>query len=151
MTQSLSQLYVHLVFATKFRRPFIKREIKEKLISYLAGGLKNQNSPALIINAEPEHVHILFRLSKNHALAKVVEEIKKQSSKWVKTLDSTYANFAWQGGYAAFSVSSSAVNTVKRYIANQEEHHRKKSLKEEVETFVKEYDVIEYNPDFFWE
>ena len=85
MGQSLSQLYVHLSFSTKHRKPAILPELKEKLHSYMAGTLKKYESPALIINSVPDHIHILFRLSKNHALSKIVEEIKKGSSKWMKS------------------------------------------------------------------
>ena len=151
--QSLSQLYIHLSFSTKSRKPAIIPEIKEKLHSYMAGTLNKYESPALIINSVPDHIHILFRLSKNYALSKIVEEIKKGSSKWMKRqLNSKNGYlFSLQTGYSAFSVSGSKVNTVKRYIARQEEHHQKVSFKEEIETFMKEYDVIEYNPEYFWD
>ena len=84
MGQSLSQLYIHLTYGTKNRFPFIKPECEERLHGYMAGILKHYESPAILINSVSDHVHILFRLSKNYALAKVVEEVKKQSSKWVK-------------------------------------------------------------------
>lgn len=153
MGQSLSQLYVHLIFSTKGRNPAINSEIKEQLHSYIGGTLKKYESPALIINSVPDHVHILFRLSKNYTLSKIVEEIKKGSSKWMKhKFSSKNGNkFSWQKGYGAFSVSGSKVNTVKRYIARQDEHHSKVSFKKEVEMFIKEYDVIEYNPEYFWD
>jgi putative transposase len=150
MGQSLSQLYIHLTFGTKGRFPFIKNDIKHRLHSYLAGTLKNIESPALIINSVPDHVHILFRLSKNYALAKVVEELKKQSSKWFKELDGEYNIFSWQIGYGAFSVSGSKVETVKQYIINQEKHHIKKSFQEEIEEYIKQYDIIEYDAKYFW-
>ena len=151
MGQSLSQLYVHLTFGTKKRYPFIRPDTEERLHSYLAGKLKNLESPALIINSVPDHIHILFRLSKNHALAHVVEEIKKQSSKWIKGFGPGYLNFSWQTGYGAFSVSSSIVEIVKEYISNQKDHHHKITYREEVEEFIKEYDVIEYDSQYFWE
>lgn len=88
MPQSLSQLYVHLVFATKYRRPLIPEELEPQLHAYMAGILKNYESPALIINSMPDHMHIFFRLSKNYALTKVVEMVKKESSKWMKPMGS---------------------------------------------------------------
>lgn len=103
----------------------------------------------MIINSVPDHIHILFRLSKNYALAKVVEEVKIQSSKWMKLEGSK--GFAWQIGYGAFSVSSSKIENVKKYIINQKEHHKKKSFKQEIEEFVKKYDVEEYDERYFWE
>jgi putative transposase len=150
MGQSLSQLYIHLTFGTKERYPFIKPQWEKEMHAYLAGILKNLDSPAILINSVADHVHILFRLSKNQALASVVEEIKKQSSKWIKTLPEASDQFTWQIGYGAFSVSSSKLDTVKHYIATQKEHHQLKTYQEEVEEFFKEYDVIEYDARYFW-
>jgi len=121
-----------------------------QLHSYLAGILKAYESPAILINSVPDHIHILFRLSKNYSLARVVEEIKKQSSKWMKEIKEGHNKFAWQTGYRAFSLSGSKVRTVIKYIENQREHHLHKSYIEEVEDFIKQYDIIEYNADFFW-
>ncbi|RLD61750.1 MAG: IS200/IS605 family transposase [Bacteroidetes bacterium] len=148
MGQSLSQLYVHLTFGTKERYPFISREIEPQLHSYMGGILKNKESPALKINSVPDHIHILFRLSKNNALAKIVEVVKKESSKWLKTKGIT--GFTWQIGYGAFSVSSSKVETVIQYISNQKQHHKTKTYKEELEEFIREYDIIEYDEKYFW-
>ena len=150
MSQSLSKLYVHLTFGTKNRYPFIKKSVRDSLHAYLAGTLKDYESPAIIINSVEDHVHILFRLSKNSALARIIEEVKKQSSIWIKDKDITLSKFSWQGGYGAFSVSSSKLETVKQYIVAQEDHHRKISYQEEVEEFIKKYDIIEYDPKYFW-
>jgi REP element-mobilizing transposase RayT len=152
MGQSLSQLYIHLTFSTKSRNPLIKPEIKDELHAYIAGTLKEFDSPALIINSVPDHIHILFRLSKNNALAKIVEEVKKGSSKWMKSrIYSHLAKpFSWQIGYGAFSVSSSKVGTVTKYISRQEEHHKTMSYKEEVEKFMREYNILDYNPEYYW-
>ncbi len=149
MGQSLSQMYIHLVFGTKGGYPFITSEIEDKLYAYLVGAFKNLNSPILKINSMPDHIHILFRLSKNHTLAKVVEETKKQSSKWMK--EQGVNKFTWQIGYGAFSVSSSKVDIVSKYIANQKEHHKVKLFKQEVEEFMKGYGVSEYDAKYFWE
>ena len=150
MGQSLAPLYIHLIFGTKYRKPFITKSAKPKLHSYLAGTLKNYDSPSIIINSMPDHVHVLFRMSKNYTLAKIVEEVKKQSSKWIKEIEGINNDFSWQTGYAAFPVCISKFETVKQYISNQEEHHKKKTYKEEVEEFLKAYDVTEYNEDYFW-
>jgi REP element-mobilizing transposase RayT len=148
MGQSLSQIFVHLTFGTKRRYPFITEEIEPELHAYMAGIFKNNDSPALKINSVPDHIHILFRLSKNYALAKVVEGAKKQTSKWLKTKGIN--KFTWQIGYGAFSVSSSKVNAVTKYIANQKNHHKVKTYREEIEEFIKEYDVFEYDEKYFW-
>ncbi len=150
MGQSLSQLYVHLIFGTKGRKAHIKKVIRDQLNAYIVGTLKAHSCPSLSTNCVEDHVHILFRLSKNMALAKVVEEVKKQSSKWLKQIDNGHQAFEWQIGYAAFSVSASKVEIVKQYITNQEVHHNKISFQEEVETFMKEYDVITYDEQYFW-
>jgi len=143
MGQSLCQCYVHLTFSTKSRLPFIKNEIKEELHSYIAGTLKRLQSPAIIINSMPDHVHILFRLSKTSSIAKITEEVKKGSSKWIKTkiAATNGRRFSWQIGYGAFSVSPSQVHTVINYIKNQEKHHRKMNYREEVERFMKKSDT----------
>ena len=149
MSQSLTQLYVHLTFGTKGRQGLIPEAISEKLHAYIAGILKEDESPALLINSVPDHIHILFRLSKNYSLAKIVEDVKKLSSKWMKTQNQF--NFSWQGGYGAFSVSSSKLSAVKRYIENQKEHHKKVKYQEELEAFMKEYGVINYASEYYWE
>jgi len=97
----------------------------------------------------PDHIHILTTLSKNHAPAKVLEIVKKQSSKWMK--EQGISGFTWQIGYGAFSVSSSKVEVVKNYIMKQKEHHKTRTFQEEVEEFFKEYGVNEYNGKYYWE
>ena len=149
MSQSLSKLYIHLTFSTKGRQPLICKATQPDLHSYMAGIFSRNKSPAIIINSVPDHLHVLFRLSKNVALAGVVEKVKKSSSKWMKERTES-PSFFWQRGYGAFSVSSSKVDLVTRYIARQEEHHKQMSYRQEIERFMKEYDVIEYNADYFW-
>jgi putative transposase len=150
MGQSLSQMYIHLVFGTKGRKLYLNSEIEKRVHAYLAGTLQQYDSPALIINSMPDHVHILFRLSKNYALAKIVEEVKKESSKWIKTIEGGTKLFKWQIGYGAFSVSSSKVEVVKRYIKNQKQHHGIQTFREEIEEFAQQYDIIEYDAQYFW-
>lgn len=149
MSQSLSQIYIHLIFGTKYREPLITPTIENELHAYMSSIFRKWESPAIAINNVPDHIHILFRLSKNYALAKVIEEVKKNSSKWIKTKGLN--SFKWQTGYGAFSVSSSKVDTVISYIQNQKAHHNKISFRTEVEKFLQEYDIVEYNPDYFWE
>ena len=149
MGHSLSQNYLHLIFGTKGRLSLINEDIEASLHGYMAGILKNFDSPALKINSVPDHIHILFRLSKNQALAKVIENVKKASSKWMK--EKGIRNFKWQIGYAAFSVSSSKIKVVEKYIQDQKSHHQNVSFKEELEKFVKKYEVEGYDPRYFWE
>jgi len=148
MGQSLSKVYIHLVFGTKKRKPLISEYVREELHLYIAGILKKMESPALRINSVSDHIHILFLQSKNYALSKIVEEVKKNSSKWIKTKG--IINFTWQIGYGAFSVSSSKIEVVKKYIENQQEHHRKKTFMEEVELFMRKYQMNDYDKMYFW-
>lgn len=148
MGQSLSKLYIHLVYSTKNRYPFITDPLEVSLHKYISGILANLNSPVLAIDSMPDHLHILFKLSKNYSLAKTVEEVKKSSSKWMKSEGSK--SFSWQPGYAAFSVSQSNVEVVARYIHNQKFHHKRHSFQEEVEEFMREYEIEEYDKEHFW-
>lgn len=151
MGQSLSKIYMHLVFGTKNRDHLIKEEVAPDLHAYIASILKKSGCSAIIINSVPDHVHILFRLSKNIALATVIEQVKKGSSKWMKIQPVVSNQFYWQRGYGAFSVSDSKVDTVSKYIANQKEHHKNLSYKEELELFMYRYRVEKYKPEYFWE
>ncbi len=111
--------------------------------------IKDNDSIPILINGVEDHTHILCVMSKNIALSKFLEEIKKRSSWWIKTQDTYYNNFTWQGGYGGFSVSPSIHEKTKRYIQNQEEHHKKMTFKEEYLMFLKEYGV-DYKEEFLW-
>ena len=141
MSQSLVKNLLHLVYSTKHRSRWIPSEVRERLFAYQAGIFKEWDSPALIIGGVDDHVHALFSLSKNHALKKIVEEVKKGSSKWMKHEGTGNVDFYWQNGYAAFSVSVSNEDAVKRYIANQEEHHRKMTFQDELRALFKRHQV----------
>ena len=147
MSQSLSKLYVHIVFHIKNPLAKIRKEDKNDLYAYIGAIINDNESIPILINGVEDHIHILCVMSKNIALAKLVEEVKRHSSRWIKTKDSYYANFAWQGGYGGFSVSPSLHNKTKNYIKNQEEHHKKMSFKEEYLLFLKEYN-IDYNEEY---
>ena len=110
MPQSLVKNWIHLVYSTKHRELWIPATMHDRLYAYQAGIFKEWDSPALIIGGVDDHVHALFALSKNHALIKIVEEVKKGSSKWMKSEGTGNAEFYWQNGYAAFSVSASNVD-----------------------------------------
>ena len=150
MPQSLSSILVHLVFSTKERHPWIDQEIETELFRYLGGVMKNCDSPSLIVNGVSDHVHILFRLARTWRLCDVVEEVKKRSSKWIKTKGSRYRQFQWQGGYGAFSIGESMVAATRRYIARQKEHHRRRSFQQELRTFLEKYQ-IEYDERYVWD
>lgn len=150
MPQSLSSILVHLVFSTKNREPYITAEIESELHAYLAAVFRECHSPALTINGTTNHVHTLFALSRTVTVAEVVEEMKKRSSKWAKTKGGLQRNFQWQTGYGAFSIGRSNVDALKRYIAGQKEHHRRKTFEEEYINFLRKYGV-EYDERYVWD
>jgi len=150
MAQSLAQMYVHIVFSTKERYPFIQTNIEPQLYAYMADTIKRMDGIPCLINGTADHVHILSTLPRTVTLAKYIEEIKRPSSRWIKTKDGMYQKFAWQNGYGAFSVSSSRVDSVKRYIAGQKEHHRTVTFQEELLEFLQKYNVA-YDERYLWD
>ena len=149
MAQSLSKLYVHIIFHTKYNQDLIDADIEAELYAYIGGIIKANESFPIKINGTKNHIHILASMSKNIALAKFVEEIKRNSSRWIKTKGEQYQGFAWQGGYAGYSVSQSVVENVVRYIDNQKEHHKVISFEDEYRKFLEEYDV-DYDENYLW-
>ena len=139
MPQSLANILIHAIWSTKGRRPLISDNVRAGLHGYMAGVLKNLESPALIINSVTDHVHILCQLSKNVATCKLLEEVKKSSSKWMK--EQGVVEFTWQNGYGVFSVSQSNVDAVREYIKGQAEHHQKRDFMTEFREFCKRYDM----------
>ena len=124
MPQSLSAVYIHLVFSTKERRPFLRDEaIRDSLHPYLGEISKQMRCAPIITGGVEDHVHLLARLGRTITQAEWVKELKRVSNLWLKEKHSI-RNFAWQGGYADFSVSASNLDAVKNYIANQQHHHR---------------------------
>ncbi len=150
MSQSLTKLYIHITFHVKQNRILIRDEDKKELYAYMGSIIKDNESIPVIINGVQNHVHILCILSKNISLAKLIEEIKRHSSRWIKTKGIYYRNFAWQEGFGGFSVNYSGHEAIKMYIENQEEHHRKKTFKEELVSLLKEYG-IDYNEKYLWD
>ena len=135
MSQSLANIVVHLVFSTKNRRAILRDEERSDVHAYITGVLKNHESPLIEINSVRDHIHILFSQSKNHAPAKIVEQVKTSSSGWIKERHACYSDFAWQSGYGEFSVSPTQVEAVRDYIRNQAEHHRVEEFQTEYRRF----------------
>ena len=150
MPQSISYVYGHITFSTKNRYPFIDNNIKTSLFEYIAGICKRLECYPIKVGGHKDHVHILCTLSKNILQTKLLEEIKKGSSKWIKTQGEKYRNFYWQSGYGIFSVNPSELDVVVHYISNQEEHHRNKSFQEEYLAFLKKYKV-KYDERYLWD
>jgi REP element-mobilizing transposase RayT len=150
VSQSLVKNLIHLVYSTKHRQPWIHKDIRDNLYAYQVGIFKQWDSSAIVIGGVEDHVHTLFSLSKNHALKKIIEEVKKGSSKWMKTDGPKNAEFYWQSGYAGFSVSQSKVEDVRRYIENQEEHHRTMTFQDELRLLFKRHG-IEFDERYVWD
>jgi putative transposase len=150
MGQSLVKNYVHIVFSTKHRQSLILPSIETELFSYLGGICNNLECHVLKVGGYKDHIHVLCMLSKKIALMKLVEQLKSNSSKWIKTKGNEFKNFYWQDGYGAFSVRPSEVEIVINYIANQKEHHSKKTFKDEYKAVLKKYEVS-YDERYVWD
>ena len=150
MSQSLVKNLIHLVYSTKHRGPLLPKEHHDALFAYQTGIFKQWESPALVIGGTEDHVHALFALSKNLPLKKIIEEVKKGSSKWMKADGPRNPQFRWQAGYAAFSVSQSSVEVVQEYIERQCEHHRKMSFQDELRTLFQRHG-IQFDERYVWD
>ena len=150
MPQSLSQIYLHIIFSTKNRLPFIKPEIEPELYAYMATIFDQLSCHAHKIGGTENHIHIACNLSRTVTVSKLLERVKKGSSKWIKTKGTIYQKFAWQVGYGAFSFGRSQLQTVIQYIENQKEHHRKVTFEEEYLEFLKKYGV-QYDERYVWD
>ncbi len=151
MPQSLVQIYVHIVFSTKDRTPFLHDPtFCDRLHAYMAGICKNQDCPSQRVGGVEDHVHILCRLSKTLDVSALIRELKRDSSKWVKDENPELADFYWQNGYGAFSVSPSHVEALIEYIANQVEHHRHESFQDEFRRLCQKYG-LEIDERYVWD
>lgn len=149
MPQSLARIHLHLIFSTKNRARIIKDPIRDPLHGYMATVLKNLGCHADLINSVDDHVHLLFDLGRTVAVSKVVEDVKKSSSKWIKTEPAGARDFAWQNGYGVFSVSHSNLEAVRDYVASQREHHRKRTFQDELRTLLEKHGV-DYDERHVW-
>jgi putative transposase len=151
MPQSLAKILVHTVFSTKERRPFLRNgNLRNELHAYLGGILKQHDCQPLVIGGVADHVHILSTLSRTCEAASMVKEIKRGSSLWIKEQEAALGDFAWQNGYGIFSIGASQVPTVKQYILNQEEHHRRTSYQDEFRKLLTLYG-IEFDERYVWD
>jgi REP element-mobilizing transposase RayT len=150
MAHTFTNLLTHIVFSTKHRTPQIDQKLKPQLLAYMGGIVREINGVALLINGTADHVHLLVRLPATVALADVLRLIKTNSSRWVHEQWPSRSDFAWQTGYGAFSVSQSNAEAVLRYIARQEEHHRKVSFQQEMIAYLRR-NKIEYDERYIWD
>lgn len=151
MPQSLSAIYIHLVFSTKDRRPLLRdNPTRDALHSYLGGISKQLNCPPILVGGVEDHIHLLARFGRTITQAEWVKELKRVSNIWLKGQGSDYTDFEWQGGYADFSVSPSNLEQVKQYIASQEEHHRKIGFQDELRALLRKHE-IEWDEKYVWD
>jgi REP element-mobilizing transposase RayT len=150
MPQSLASVFVHLVFSTKNREPWIRGSVERELHAYATTVLNNIGCPCLALNGMADHLHALFALSRVTTIAAVVEGLKTSTSRWIKTKGTGYASFHWQAGYGAFSVSQSNIQQVIEYIRQQQEHHRGRSFQDEMRALLERHRVA-FDERYVWD
>jgi putative transposase len=151
MPQSLSAVYIHLVFSTKHRRPLLRDVVlREALHAQLGSISKNLDCPPILVGGVEDHVHLLCRFGRTIAQAEWVKELKRVSNLWVQEQWPDHKDFQWQGGYADFSVSQSNLEEVKGYISRQEEHHRKLSFQDELRALLRRHEIA-WDERYAWD
>lgn len=150
MPQSLSNVNLHLVFSTKHRQNLIFPEIESDLYGYLGSTINGLGCKTIKVGGYLNHVHCLFKMSRIVSIAKTVEQLKKNSSKWIKTQGSQFNNFYWQDGYGIFSVNPKEIANVVKYIEQQKEHHSRKSFEKEYIEFLIENDIA-FDEKYVWD
>lgn len=150
MASTLVKNYVHIVFSTKYRQHLLFESLQSPLYEYFRAICLGMECYPIAIGGVTDHVHILCNLSKKVALCKLLQEIKANSSRWIKMQDSSLQNFSWQDGYGAFSVNPHEAEIVIRYIENQKEHHAKKTFQQEFMQFLVKYKV-EFDERYLWD
>ncbi len=141
MPHSFNKIWLHAIWATKERKPFILSKVESKVYSFMRNQLKEMDCPVRIINGMPDHVHCLFLLNPQKSVSDIIKQVKGSTSHFINTQDFLTEKFAWQTGYATYSVSESQLEKVFHYINNQKQHHSKKSFQDEYEAFLKLNDL----------
>ena len=151
MPQSLAQVYLHIIFSTQQRQPFLLNPATRGSVhAYLAGILQNLETPASCIGGVEDHVHILCRFGRTRTISDVVRDCKRDSSKWIKSAFSDLAAFDWQNGYGTFSISSGHVEALREYITHQEHHHQRETFQEEYRRLLEKHN-LEYDERYVWD
>ena len=151
MSQSLAQIYIHLIFSTKNRRALFQNDkIEKEMHAYLAAICNNIGCPAVLVGGFDDHVHILCSLSRLKTVSDLVRDVKSNSSGWLRSSVTGFHDFGWQSGYGAFSVSASQLPQLKEYIVNQRVHHAKMSFQDEFRTLLQKY-AVEFNEQYVWD
>ena len=147
MAQSLCKIYLHIIFHIKTTSPCILDDDLKRVHAYIGEIINDSKCMTIWVGGVGDHVHVLCLLGREVSIAQLVETIKRNSSRWIKSLSPNYSWFAWQGGYAALSISQSVVDKTLAYIKNQKEHHKKTSFQDEYRQFLKLYN-IEYDEKY---
>ena len=151
MSQSLAKVLVHTVFSTKERRPWLREaSLRGELHCYLGGILNHLQCQSIIVGGVEDHVHLLSTISRTCALAEMVKELKRGSSLWIKERAPDTVDFSWQNGYGIFSIGYSQIEEVRRYIAQQEQHHKKCSFQEEFRRLLARYEIA-FDERYVWD
>lgn len=150
MANTYSQIYIQIVFAVKGRQNLISNENREELHKFITGIVANRNQKLFAVFAMPDHIHILVSMSPAITISDLVRDIKTGSSKFINEKGWINGRFSWQEGYGAFSYSKSNIDSVVKYILNQEDHHKKKTFREEYLDFMEKFE-IEYDPKYLFE
>ena len=145
-----TQLYTHLVFAVKYRDRLLKREIRPEIFSYISGVITNRKHKSIIINGVSDHIHILIGLNPNDKISDLVASIKRSSSLYINDKGFFNGKFHWQDGYGAFSYGKSQIDDIYKYIANQEDHHKRRTFRQEYLKLLEKFE-IEYDEKYLFE
>lgn len=149
MAGSFTSLYYHLIFSTKGRLPLIVPDLRDRLWEYMGGLLRHHGGSPVIIGGTADHAHVLASIGKEQTVSAAVRDLKAYSSRWVHESFPELAHFAWQEGYAAFTLQAGLLERARQYIANQEAHHRQQDFAEEFVGFLKRHGV-EYDERYIW-
>lgn len=150
MPQSLTRLYAHLIFSTKNREALLDGAIRPRVHAYLATAVRDLASPWVVVGGVADHVHVLFDLGKMVLPVKLVEQVKRESSKFIKTLGAHYSRFYWQRGYGMFSVSPKDRDEAEHYVRNQEQYHERHTFQDEYRALLTRYG-IEFDERYLWD
>lgn len=150
MANTFSQIYIHIVFAVKGRQNLISNNFKDEIYKYISGIVRNKKQKMLAIKGMPDHIHIFIGLLPDMKISDLVRDIKSNSSGFINEKKFVKGKFEWQKGYGAFSYSNSQIDSVVKYIQNQENHHKSKSFREEYLELLKKFNV-EFNPEYLFE
>jgi REP element-mobilizing transposase RayT len=150
MPQSLSKVIVHIIFSTKDREPWLDLHVRPRMHAYLATVCRDLGAEVIRVGGVADHVHIVTTLPRTVSQAQLIEQIKKVSSKWIKTLDARYRGFFWQRGYGAFSVSLSQLGAVLQYVDIQQEHHRTRTFQEEYRELLHKH-RLDFDERYVWD